>query len=193
MTSLTNISSVIKSPLLYTTHEFTEKLVERGFEINLSLRNRLMELTSLRDYKTTESLKIFWNDDDIIKKIEMELKRSEQQIQIRKLLTILCVLSKYKINYINLAVILYSLSIQEIRNLYRYYYLEWVNMKDDFNTPLKQIKWRYTPREFNLLPVDDIYIYWFDFIQQFITDNDTKHALSIFFINRFYTYMTPFV
>tara|TARA_Y200000002_G_scaffold366249_1_gene357007 strand:- start:443 stop:1015 length:573 start_codon:yes stop_codon:yes gene_type:complete len=188
-----NNTSKSKSPLLYTTTVFVEKLIERGFCINLKLRNKLMQIDKDFNNKNnkTESLEIYWNTESVQKEINHYLDNQDSNIRINNILSILSSLSKYNINYINLAVILWSLSIQEIRNLYRYYYLEWININKNSTLFESKIIWKYTPREFNLLESTQIYNYWLHFIKQFISPNN--HSLHIFFINRFYKYMTPFV
>lgn len=181
------------TPFLFTSQAFVGKMIERGFELDIEFRNKLYILASAYTPKEYASLAIFWKECALESLIDMPSKYDKDEI--RHLLILFCVLEKYKVNYVNLVILFMSMTKQQKKNLYRHYYLEWVNrvepvtISDD--KAVTPTQWRYTPREFGHLDAEQMRTAWHHLIELFLhSDEFTK---VIFFINQFYMYMAPFI
>ena len=181
-----------RSPFLFTSQAFVGKMIERGFELDIELRNKLYILASA--YTPTEypTLAIFWKECALESLIDIPSKYDMDEI--RHLLILFCVLEKYKVNYVNIVILFMSMSVQQKRNLYRHYYLEWVKCVESLemsNKTIEKTQWSYTPREFGRLGTDQLRTAWHRLIEMFLHSNE--FAKVVFFINQFYMYMAPFV
>ena len=175
-----------RSPFLFTSQEFIGKMIDRGFEVNIELRNRLYILAS--SHVDNITLQMFWKDCPFENEIE---KESAHVIKhMRHLLILFSTLEKYKVNYVNLVVLFAGMTLQQRKNLFRHYYLEWVKL-NGHSDGVNRISWEHTPREFSQLEGDALERAWYHMIEQFLC---TDHfARVVFFINQFYTYMAPFI
>jgi len=173
------------SPFLFTSQEFVGKMVDRGFEVDLELRNQLYMLSSAYAPAEHGTASRFWKECSFER---IHTARCHQRL--RRLLIFFSVLEKYRVNYINLVVLFLSMTPQQQRNLYRHYYLEWVK-RGSRSSEASSIEWLHTPREFSGLGGDAQETAWFYIIEQFVC---SEHFVRVvFFINQFYTYMAPFV
>jgi len=173
--------------LNYTTGEFILRLQNRGYPIHTELKSHLDSILQSKSTRkdTNCHTNVFWSS------LEDRTLTSLQQtaphfVNIADLCAHLSPLSALQINYINLAVVLYTLNAQEWKNLYRYYYLEWMTCNNG------DILWEHTPRFFskqNDFQLQQMCTDFLDFMMAGChTDN---YVRSLFFINRLYQYLTP--
>jgi hypothetical protein len=160
-------------PLLYTTKEFIKLYTARGFIFNEEVRKFLI-LENSSGGKVLE---------DILKPIDCRF--------MRRLSSIFHNLKYLNINTENITTLFFCLSPRHVKNLYRYYYLEWLELQSKHNVP--KICWRYTPSQFNRLQGDELKNSWLEVLERFINEESTNSSfVHCFLINRFYRYLIPF-
>lgn len=179
--------SDMKSPLMYSPNQFVDKLVERGCEFDFDLRNQINNsLSNLGNFNNLDD-KInahmnYWNEyisDD-----------NENKKYLAHLGKIFCNLEKYNIPYVNYLVIFYYFSQNEIKNLYRNYYIEWKHIEQQLNQTNNKIGWTITPRDFNKLKEKELTQYWMTFLNNIIVDSNSI-CYILFILNKLYQYVTP--
>lgn len=117
----------------------------------------------------------------------------------------------YNIHYINVAILMVYMTCAEIRNLYRYLYLEWMRCRerDDATTTSSALEnecdadhhtpWILTPRAFCQLRTDEMVKAWRSLLQRLVgvpgtqtsTHTSTHFTTCMFFVNRLRAYLTP--
>lgn len=172
--------------LIYTTEEFVQRLLNRGYHIKLDLKHRLDVILQGESKKHTLEChsQTFWSslEDHTLH----TLQSSDHFINVLDLCAQLSPLHKLNINYVNIAVVLYSFTAQDWKNLYRYYYLEWMKCNRD------KCLWVHTPRYISKLDTFKLQQICKSFLDYMIHDcENNKYVHSLFFINRLYLYLTP--
>lgn len=231
--SVTNNKPSFVSLLLHeSTDDFMKKLKTRGYSVNFKLRDWLIcELTngfeqcakcgndSILSCHTHD----FWMGVDLQRIQQTKTNESQDHhslLPINCYCALLCGLQALDINYVDLAVVLYGLSIREIQNFYRYCYLEWMQhhaIPDQHSKPtsitvgssqdkeLHKTKdlWPCTPREFSRLTTEELRVQWTESLQRLLAPyssppqppssptNNSQRVRSLFFVNRLYSYLTP--
>lgn len=186
-------STTATSPLLFSSSAFVSKLVDRGFFFDLDLKQQLeQELNISETVQTTPSStdnfkfhEMFWqkfahNQDD------------EDKIYLASLGKIFCYLDKNNIPYINYLVLFYHFSQNEIRNLYRHYYINWRLFHLQFHKSAPSItKYNFrTPVEFSQLCDNELYEAWLHFLTTLLIE-DNSLSTVLFIINKLYQYFIP--
>lgn len=134
-------------------------------------------------------------------------RTQDPTLPIESYCALLCPLHTFKLNYVNLAVVLYGLSVHNIRNLYRYCYLEWIAVQqpsskastttDTHTTKWWAHVWSLTPRAFSKLTSPELRVQWTRVLRGLVgetVDDEpeaSRYVRSMFFVNRLYSYMTP--
>ena len=171
--------------LNYTSEECINRLLNRGYVLNIDLRNTL-DAVLFEHAQKDESChtRAFWeaHQNDHLSSVP-----ETHGICIYALCACLCSLYIHEINYINLVIILCTFDAQKWKNVYRFCYLEWSRHFND--TPL----WIYTPRSFASLMDTEVYANSLLFLQHMIPDtpNEQNSVRSLFLVNRLYQYMLP--
>lgn len=139
----------------------------------------------------------FWLDLDAqtVRNLHRHVIR-DHTLPITTYCALLCPLHTFKLNYINLAVVLHGLTVQDIRNVYRYCYLEWVSV-DSCDTLVDV--WKHTPRTFGKLSVTVLRVEWAEVLRKLVGDGGCdekehtaqRYVRTMFFVNRLYSYLTP--
>lgn len=172
--------------MLYTTtHTFIERLISRGRPLRLDIRDALICWIQEKSYNCID-----WEKEKpSFMKVLSTLPPADNGIlQLFTLCELLSPLHKLDIQYINLAIIIHSLTLVEIKNLYRYCYIEWMR----FAPQSDLYEWFQTPREFANLPLEDLTSAWERFLSTSLgscSDKDVSKVL--FFLNRIYSYLIP--
>lgn len=178
--------------LLYTTYEFIRRLRARGRPLRLDVRDALLQWLQARADDTSEA-NLEWATDspDLQRHLSTLPPMEDPSLPVVRLCALLAPLQAYDLQYINLAVVLHSLSLTEIKNLYRYCYLEW--MQHAPSSPLTPTLWVHTPRQFAALSALDTAGAWEAFLARAVSSSPTQETAStpLFFINRLYSYLTP--
>lgn len=132
-------------------------------------------------------------------------RTQDPTLPIESYCALLCPLHTFKLNYVNLAVVLYGLSVQNVRNVYRYCYLEWIAVQQssktstttDTHTKRWAHVWSLTPRAFSKLTSPELRVQWTRVLRGLVgetVDDEpeaSRYVRSMFFVNRLYSYMTP--
>lgn len=174
------------SALLYTTHNFVDRLCARGRSIRIDVRDVLLH------WIHSTQTPIVWdqeliNTDQILASVP---PIEEGVVPLIRLCALLSPLDKLDLQYVNIAVILHSMTPIEIKNFYRYCYLEWMqcNMQ---NETLESL-WTHTPNKFSRLDDSEFAIEWERFLTNVFNYQENHHApMVLFFLNRLYCYLTP--
>ena len=186
------------SGLLYTTYEFIQRLRARGRELRLDVRDVLLQWLHAH------------SDGDVVWDPESpELQRQLASVPplddavpvpFVRLCALLAPLQCYDLQYVNLAVVFYSLTPMEMKNIYRYCYLEWVQHSARtegapvaHSSSADPCLWTHTPRQFAGLHGPALGRAWDQFLATAIKPDDANDAapVALFFINRLYSYLTP--
>ena len=191
--SIKKTTGSIVTPFLFTSQEFVGKMIDRGYNVNVEMRNRLYIIAS--ENSGVGMSPLFWKECTSLDAACSGENAAKVQ-EIRRLLILFSMLEKYKINYVNIVVLFASMTAQQRKNLCRHYYLEWMKRKgqpshDGRGEDTDDIQWLHTPRDFSRLESDSFDAAWYHMIEQFLGKDNL--ACSVFFINQFYTYMTPFI
>lgn len=184
--STTNYSKRKLKILNHTTDEFILRLQNRGYRIHTELKSLLDSILHSESKKNADRChtKQFWSSLD--DKTLNTLQQPDTFLNILDLCAQLSPLYALHINYINLAVVLYTLTAPEWKNLYRYCYLEWMKCNNG------DMLWEFTPRYVSKLNEFHLQQKCKDFLNYMITGcENEKYVHSLFFINRLYQYLTP--
>ena len=120
-------ATVSSSGLLYTTYEFIQRLRARGRTLRLDVRDLLLQWVQLRtiasDNGDTTNATL-WDPEcpDLQRHLSQAppLDDAKAVVPLLRLCTRLAPLQLYELQYLNLAIVLHSLTIMEIKNLYRF-------------------------------------------------------------------------
>lgn len=195
-TKRTAKSPATSSGLLYTTYEFIQRLRARGRTLRLDVRDLLLQWVQLRTDQ--EDAAALWDPEC------PDLQRHLSQVPpfdhphavctLLRLCARLAPLQAYDLQYLNLAVVLHSLTPMEVKNLYRFCYLEWMaHHPSDAAAPTQPL-WPYTPRQFAALHGAALGDAWEGVLEGLVSTpgNATERApYGLFFVNRLYAYLTP--
>ena len=175
-------SSKRKQKILnYTSEDCVDKLLNRGYTLDIELRNTLDALLVEEQQKGTEChTRAFW--------LSQKVAFPTHSCAI-ELCACLCPLYIHNINYINLVIILSTFNAQQWKNIYRFCYLEWSRHFADITL------WQFTPRHFASLDDADVMTNSLLFLQHMVPETTTEHSTvrSLFLVNRLYQYMLPIV
>lgn len=181
-----NITKRKQKVLNYTSEECINRLLTRGYVLNIDLRNTL-DAVLFENAQEVESChtRAFWeaHQNDLPSSVTKTCG-----ICIYALCACLCPLYIHEINYINLVVILCTFNAQQWKNVYRFCYLEWSRYFND--NPL----WIHTPHSFASLTDTEVFTNSLLFLQHMIPETPNKHqnsVRSLFLVNRLYQYMLP--
>jgi hypothetical protein len=159
-----------------SSRDLIERLSARGFTIDLALRNNLLLLYTLFDEGTTKQ---FWEQQDLSEYIN----DTAEADYLKNILIALSPLGD--INVINYSIILYSLSYQEIKNFYRYLFIEWKKIEHLQNFKAFPV----TPNELSNYSHTDLRTLWCNFMDTLF---NREQIYLYFFINRLTYYFIPF-
>lgn len=165
--------------LNYTSEDCVNKLLNRGYHLDIELRNVLDALLVEKLRKDIPChTRAFW---------EAQKETFPSNAFEMELCVSLCPLHVHNINYINLVIILSTFNIQQWKNFYRFCYLEWSRHFKD--APL----WEYTPRSFASFDDSDVAPNGLHFLRHMVPEASTEHRTvrSLFLVNRLYQYMLP--
>lgn len=173
------------SGLLYTTYEFIQRLRARGRVLRLDVRDALLQWAHTRTEAPVE-----WSADcpELQRHLSNLPPIDPGLVSLYRLCALLSPLQAYDIQYINLAIVLHSLTPMEIKNMYRYCYLEWMQHANQPDAPV----WSRTPRQFSGLSVSELSHAWDAFVEEALgSPLQEKASMTFFFLNRLYSYLTP--
>lgn len=190
-TNLSNSKKNQCSPLIYTSSQFVEKIVERGIEFDFELRKQIInDLSVLGTSFSSKQQKIdahtqYWKD-------MYSVSVDNDKKYLSRLGSVMCSLERYNIPYVNYLVIFYYFTANEIKNLYRYYFIEWKQIEKQLEfLPENKMEWNITPRDFSKLSDIQLFDNWISFLEQSFNGGSKCHVF--FIINKLYQYITPFV
>ena len=196
-TKRTGKSTATSSGLLYTTYEFIQRLRARGRTLRLDVRDLLLQWVQLRTDQ--EDAAALWDSEC------PDLQRHLSQVPpfdhphavctLLRLCARLAPLQAYDLQYLNLAVVLHSLTPMEVKNLYRFCYLEWMahHPSDAAAAPTPPL-WPHTPRQFAALHGAALGDAWEGVLEGLVStpgDTTERGPYGLFFVNRLYAYLTP--
>lgn len=179
--------------LLYTTYEFIQRLRARGRALRFDVRDLLLQWVQLHTDQGG-SANSLWNPE--CPELQRHLSTvapvadTEAVIPLLRLCTLLAPLDAYELQYLNLVIVLHSLTTMEIKNLYRYCYLEWLSSCSN-HTSVNP--WTHTPREFSTLNGHALSVAWDGVLVSVLSSPSESERASrgLFFVNRLYAYLTP--
>lgn len=172
--------------MLYTTtHTFIERLISRGRPLRVDIRDALIGWMQEKSCSCID-----WEKEktSFLNVLSTLPPADNGILQLYTLCELLSPLHKLDVQYVNLAIIIHSLTLVEIKNLYRYCYIEWMQ----FAPQPDSYKWFQTPREFANMPLADLASTWERFLSTSLgscSDKDVSKVL--FFLNRIYSYLIP--
>lgn len=194
-------ANVSSSGLLYTTYEFIQRLRARGRTLRLDVRDLLLQWVQLRtiasDNGDTTNATL-WDPEcpDLQRHLSQvpPLDDAKAVVPLLRLCTRLAPLQLYELQYLNLAIVLHSLTIMEIKNLYRFCYLEWMahHTSGASTTPPSHL-WTYTPRQFAALHGNALSDAWDGVLDGMVSNpcDSERASHGLFFVNRLFAYLTP--
>jgi len=163
-----------------------QNLKIRGYDFDDKLCNKLYELNMEYINNNYQSLNI----DKLCDKYDIH-------INLKDTIQLLINLDNYNINYIYYVLILNSLDIQQIKNLYRYLMIKWDKFKkNNLNSIDTIINFTFIDK-INLIRLEtdyqEIYQLFINKIKEFIDMNDNKtiNIYLFFFINTLQEYLYP--
>lgn len=182
--SISNNTDLIKiSPdLLY------QYLKIRGYKFDYELKKKLYELN--KEYHNNDVVYQILDINELCEKYDISLN-------IKNTIQLLIHLDDYNINYINYILILNSLDIQQIKNLYRYLMIKWDKFKNNNLNKENDIFYFTFVDKIELIRLetnyDDIYQIFINKIMNFISFNNNKtiNIYLFFFINTLQEYLYP--
>ena len=171
--------------LLYTTFELVDRLQARGRAIRFDVRD-----IAISWFCETDAQSIDWAD--LSQKLSYLPPMKEGAITFINLCKLLYPLhQEYDLQPINIAIALHTLTNTEIKNLYRFCYLEWMNVRESVSE-WPETFWLYTPRQFSQLSTESLSSAWENSLHMFF---GPEHAhipsLRLFLLNRIYGYLLP--
>ena len=194
-----------------STAGFVQRLRTRGYAINFQLRDFLIrELEANKSRGEDHSA--FWQgvDSHWTLRRQQFTPSPDSTLPPELYCTLLCGLHDFHIDYVNLVAVLYEMSALEIRNFYRYCYLEWIARHPTLQQNATSAHgWPCAPREFKTLPVEQLRVKWAETLRMLlgrepldVADSATaslsaagtswsRRTRSLFFVNRLYSYLTP--
>lgn len=182
-----NVPKRKQKVLNYTSEECINRLLTRGYLLDIDLRNALDAVLFEKAHEGESChTSAFW---EAYQNDHSSFVPDTQGICIYALCACLCPLYIHEINYINLVIILGTFDTQQWKNVYRFCYLEWSRYIKK-NTPL----WIYTPHRFASLTDTEVYANSLLFLQHMIPETPHTHqhrVRSLFLVNRLYQYMLP--
>lgn len=172
------------NPLLISSTDFMNRLLVRGYPIDLNLRGDLLLMEyAFHVQETDMPVPEYWQAQDLtILDVPHE--------KIRYLRSLLVMLSTFpKVNSINYCVILFHFTPLEIKNLYRFLYIEWRRV-ESFSKLGETIRFDRLPSEVYCLGSQDLHVFWLNFLESiYLVDIP---VFIYFFLNRLYQYLLPF-
>ena len=182
-----------------STSGFVRRLKTRGYPINMSLRDHLSQgLISVKSNAHPPHTPDYWLNMDSLWLLKRKQLSPEPDATLSPEMycALLCGLQAFEIDYVNLAAVLHSMSVLEIRNLYRYCYLEWISRHPalqqlalDGNggcgsgsggggcgggcgpSSLSSTLWPCTPRAFKELCTEQLRIRWAETLRGLLSEN----------------------
>lgn len=212
VSSPAQLPATTQSLLLHeSTASFVQRLRTRGYPINFPLRDLLAhKLEANKDHHQHPSTMWLKPDSHWTIRRKQLTPHPDATLPPEMYCALLCGLQDFQIDYINLSTVLYGMSVLEIRNFYRYCYLEWViRHPNSPEHPSKTHAWPCTPREFKTLPVEELRVKWMETLQLLLRNEPpddpdgtpvaspatgagwSRRTRSLFFVNRLYSYLTP--
>ena len=181
------------SGLLYTTYEFIQRLHARGRALRFDVRDLLLQRVQLHAAQGAPANSL-WNPE--CPELQRHLATvppvadSEAVVPLLRLCTLLAPLEAYDLQYLNVVIVLHSLTPMEIKNLYRYCYLEWLS---SCSNQTSVNPWTHTPREFSTLNGRALSLAWDGVLVSVLSGPSESERASrgLFFVNRLYAYLTP--
>lgn len=174
------------NPLLISSTELIDKLRARGYNIDKKLQTELHNKSCA--YEPDEgSIETFWAQQDL--SVDLNLQKEEANL-LQSLLVTLSTMQN--VNYVNYCVFLLCITDQEIKNVYKFLFVEWKKMETSLPTRRLSECFRRTPREILRLDHTGVRRFWIEFIQSIFMDPREEKLSIYFFLNRLYQYFIPF-
>jgi hypothetical protein len=199
-TSATLAESSTNSLLLHeSTGAFVRRLKTRGYPVNLPLRDFMAcerKGHTIPHHSNNGSTAMphtadYWlnRDSQWLLKRKQLAPEPDATLSPEMYCALLCGLHELQLDYVDLAIVLHGMSPLEIRNLYRYCYLEWIarhpapsgsttkSVQAAGAAQLSSTVWPCTPREFKNLPIEQLRIKWAETLRMLLgrgTDHVTE-------------------
>ena len=174
------------NPLLISSTELIDKLRARGYNIDKKLQMDLH--TKSCAYEPAEGpIETFWAQQDL--SLDLNLQKEEADL----LQSLLITLSTMRnVNYVNYCVFLLCITDQEIKNVYKFLFVEWKKIEASLCTRRLSESFGRTPREILKLGHIEVRRFWIEFIRSIFMDAQEEKLSIYFFLNRLYQYFIPF-